>query len=170
MADRFGARPVVIAGLIVLGSGTFLMTALALDTSLVMIVGILILLGSAGALLQQVPVSAMSNIGKDERQAIANGSTLLTVLHATAAPMGVALLSSIVQIRSQQYRLALAGSELAPALVEPQSTLLAMHESFFLAGCLVVVALIAMLLVPKRQLNLRTPPQENEVVIENALI
>ncbi len=170
LADRFGARPVVITGLMVLVSGTFLMTTLGLDTSMVMIVGILILLGSAAALLQQIPVSAMSRIGKDERQAVANGSTLLTVLHATAAPMGVATLSSIVQIRGQQYLATLATSDVPAAFSESQSTLLAMHESFFLAAVLVIVALVAMIFVPKRQPHTLTPTQEAEVIVESSLV
>jgi hypothetical protein len=111
----------------------------------------LILLGCSFGFAQQIPVSAMSRIEKDEHKEVANGSTLVTVLHATAAPLGVVLLSSLAQARSQYHALNLAGQEFSSELLNRQSTLLGMHESFLLAACLALVALVAMGFVPRRE-------------------
>src|SRR5690606_34352059 len=86
LADKFRPQPVVMAGLILFAGGAGLMAFLTLETPIWMIVGILSLLGASFGLAQQIPVSAMSRIEKDEQQEVANGSTLITVLHATAAP------------------------------------------------------------------------------------
>jgi len=110
----------------------------------------LILLGCAFGLTQQIPVAAMSQILKDELKEVANGSTLVSVLQATAVPMGVAMLSSIVQAQSQQYMQSLAVQGITGALLRQQSSLLAMHESFLIASFLALVALVAMCFVPKR--------------------
>ena len=76
------------------------------------------------------------------------------VLHATAAPLGVALFSSLTQARSQYYALSLAGQELSSELLNRQSILLGMRESFLLAACLALVALVAMSFVPRREKRL----------------
>jgi len=150
LADRIGPRPIVIVGLIVLAGTAALMVTLALNTPVAMIVGMLILLGCAFGLTQQILDAAMSQIEKDELKEVANGSTLVSVLQATAAPMGVAMLSSIVQAQSQQYIRSLAIQGITGALLRQQSSLLAMHESFLIASFLALVALVAMCFVPKR--------------------
>lgn len=151
LADRIGPRPVVIVGLLVFATTAALLITLTLTTPIWKIVGMLLLLGCASGLLQQIPVAAMSRIQKEEHKEIANGSTLLIVLQATAAPLGVAVFSSIVQARSQQYTILLATQGIKGELVQLQSTLLAMHESFLLAVLLLLVALGMMCLVPPRR-------------------
>ena len=150
LADRIGPRPVALVGLTISASAAALMITLTLNTPMWMMVGILILVGAASALTRQISVSAMSQIDKDEHKEVANGSTILTVLHATAAPMGVALLSSMVQGQSQRYAQSLAAEGVTGDLLQQQSTLLAMHNSFLIASCLVLTATVAMGLVPKR--------------------
>jgi EmrB/QacA subfamily drug resistance transporter len=147
-ADRLGPRPVVITGLSVLTSATLLMVTLALNTPIWMIVGIMLLVGCAGALTQQLSVAAMSRVRHEEHTAVAHGASLMTVLHATAAPLGVALLSSIVQLRSPHYTVRLAAEGLSTSLLDQQSTLFAMRESFLVASCLMLAALVAMWFVP----------------------
>ena len=145
---RFGPRTVVLVGLGLLAGGTALLTTLSLTTPLAVIVLIFLVMGSAYAVTQQLPVTAMLNIDRHESFEIANGSTLISVLQATSAPLGVAVLSSLIQARTPHYALTLAayGGE---TLVR-QSTLAAMHESFALALGLTLVALIVMTFVPRR--------------------
>ena len=158
LADRIGPRPVSLVGLAILVSATGLMTTLAMNTPIWMIVGILALVGAASGLVNQIQVAAMSQIEKDEHKEIANASTILTMLHATAAPMGVALLSSLVQGRSQQYAQSLAAEGITGELLQQQSTLLAMQNSFFVATYLILIAFIAMSLVPTRSKRLVEQP------------
>ena len=140
-----------MVGLLVFATAAALLMTLTLTTPIWKIVGILLLLGCASGLVQQIPVAAMSHIKKEERKEIANGSTLLIVLQATAAPLGVAVFSSIVQGRSQQYITRLSTQGITGELVQLQSTLLAIHESFLLAVLLILVAFGMMCLVPSRR-------------------
>jgi len=131
-----------------------LLLTITLTTPLALIVGILILLGIASGLNSQIQVAAMAQIEQDQHAAIANGSTIITVLRATAAPMSIALLTGIVQSQSQQSRLHLAAQGISGELLNQQSSLLAMHGSFLVAACLALVALVAMCWVaPRRQLK-----------------
>lgn len=145
LADRQGPRPVVLVGVLAFVVA-LLLTTLALDTSYVRIVILLLLLGGAFAFLQQIQVGAMVNIRKDEHVAVANGTTLLTVLHATAAPLGVALLSTLTQLSAQQAG-ALAG----------------LRQSIFVAAGVAAIGLVAMVGVPARQPSRQ--PQEPPSVI-----
>jgi MFS family permease len=161
-ADRIGPRLMVIVGLIVLASTAALMVTLTLNTAIWMIVGVLVLLGCAYGLTQQMPVTAMSQIEKEEHKEIANGSTLLTVLQATAAPMGIAILSSFVSVRSQQYTLHLSMEGISGEVLHLQSSLLAMHEAFLVSSLLTIVALLAMCFVPRRRKSQIEQPKRGE--------
>jgi hypothetical protein len=57
-------------------------------------------------------------------------------------------LQEIHQARSQHYAFSLAGQEFSGEILNRQSALLGMHESFLLAACL---ALVAMGFVPRRE-------------------
>jgi DHA2 family multidrug resistance protein len=160
LADRFGPRPVVMVGLLVFASTAALLMTLTLATPIWKIVGILLLLGSASGLVQQIPVAAMSRIHKEEHKEVANGSTLLIVLQSTAAPLGVAVFSSLVQGHSQQYSILLATQGLTGELLRLQSTLLAMHDSFLLAALLIIVAFGMMCLVPSRRREMKKRPEK----------
>jgi EmrB/QacA subfamily drug resistance transporter len=159
LSDKIGARPLALSGLLVMIATTLLMTMLAMQTPIWMVVGILILLGWGNGLAQQIPVSAMSRIEKEEPQEVANGSTLITVLRNVAAPLGVALFSSVVQLQSQMYLKQQALQPLPSELLTQQSTLLAMHDSFLLAAGLAATALVAMYFVPRRRKNRAEPPE-----------
>src|SRR6266536_71076 len=159
LADRIGPRPVVIVGLLVFAGTTAFLMTLTLTTPIWKIVGMLLLLGCASGLIQQIPVAAMSRIKKDEHREVANGSTLIIVLQSTAAPLGVAVYSSIVQGRGQQYTIILAAQGITGELLHLQSTLLAMHESFLLAALVALVALGMMCLVPPRRKETKEQPE-----------
>jgi EmrB/QacA subfamily drug resistance transporter len=159
LSDTIGPRPVALLGLIVLAGAAAVMALVTLTTPIVLFVGILILLGCSGGLTGQITVAAMSQIAHEERQAVANASTLVSVLRATAAPLGVAMLSSLVEAQSQQYRISLAQQGIAGDLLTQQSVLLAMHTSFLVAALLALMALLAMCGVPKRRLRALQPPE-----------
>jgi EmrB/QacA subfamily drug resistance transporter len=159
LSDKIGPRPIALLGLIVLVAAAAIMATLTLTTPIWLFVGILILLGCSGGLTGQIQVAAMSQIANEEHQAIANASTLVSVLRATAAPLGVAMLSSLVQAQSQQYQVSLAQQGLTGELLAQQSAVLAMRASFLVAALLAAVALLAMYVVPKRRLLTTQPPE-----------
>ncbi|HEU5103513.1 MAG TPA: MFS transporter, partial [Roseiflexaceae bacterium] len=151
LSDKIGPRPIALAGLIVMTGAVALLTTLTLTTPIALFVGILFLLGCAGGLSGQITVAAMSQVRSEEQQAVAHSSTLMSVLRASAAPLGVAMLSSLMQAQSQQYRASLAAPGIGGELLTQQSALLAMHDSFLVALGFALVALIAMYCVPKRK-------------------
>ena len=150
LSDRIGPRLIAIVGLTILAGTTAFMVTLALNTAIWIIVGIMLLLGCSSGLTQQIPVSAMSHIKKEDAKAVAYGSTLVTVLRALAAPLGVATISSFVQVQSQQHTSSLAAQGFTGKLLQQQSTLLAMHQSFLVVALLALAAVAAMCFVPKR--------------------
>ena len=161
LSDRFGPRPVALAGLLVLAIATGLLVNVAAQTAFALVIAVLALLGCAGALAGQIQVAAMSQIAKEAHHDVAHSSTLISVLRATAAPLGVALLSSIVQAQSQRYARSLAGQGLSDVLIQQQSTVLAMRDSFLIATGLAVLALLAMSFVPRQALRLSIRAQAN---------
>ncbi|GHO96618.1 hypothetical protein KSF_066660 [Reticulibacter mediterranei] len=86
VADRLGPRTAVIPGLLLLACALAALMMLALDTPIWMLVCLFLFLGAANAMTNQVGVSALSQMKREEEQAIANASTLLSVLRAAAAP------------------------------------------------------------------------------------
>jgi DHA2 family multidrug resistance protein len=158
-ADRIGPRPVVMVGLLTFACTAALLMTLTLTTPIWKIVGMLLLLGCASGLIQQIPVAAMLNVNKEKHKEVANGSTIITVLQSTAAPLGVAVFSNFVQGRSQQYTIQLATHRITGELLQLQSTLLAMHEAFLLALLLLLVALGVMWLVPPRKKVTKKDPE-----------
>jgi DHA2 family multidrug resistance protein len=168
LSDKIGPRPISLLGLIVLVGAAAAMALVTLTTPIALFVGILILLGCSGGLTGQITVAAMSQIAHEEHQAVANASTLVSVLRATAAPLGVAMLSSLVQAQSQRYRISLAGQGLTGDLLTQQSVLLAMHTSFVVAALLALLALLAMGMVPKRSRS--AIPQPERPPVEEASI
>ena len=153
LSDKIGPRLIAVLGLIVLAGTTALMLMLALTTAIWIIVGIMLLLGCASALTQQIPVAAMSHIEKEDSKAVVHGSTLVTVLRALAAPLGVATISGIVQVQSEQNARSLAAQGITGKLLQQQGILLAMHQGFLVISLLALVALMVMCFVPKRRKN-----------------
>ncbi len=150
-SDKLGPQPIALTGLIILTGAISLMLLLTLNTPLWLIIGILFLLGCSTGLTGQIPVSAMSRIEKDAAKEVAHGSTLVTVLRAVAAPLGVAVLSSFVQGRSQYYVTKLTAQHLTGNTLLRQSTLQAMHDSFIVMITLAICALVIMYFVPRRR-------------------
>lgn len=149
LAGKVGSPPLVLTGLGLFIMAVALMVTLDLTTPVWLIAINLILSGAAFGLFSQIPVAAMSHIKKEAQQEVAHGATLVSVLHATAAPIGVALMSGLAQGRSQQHSLELAAQGLKGELLSRQSSLLAMHDSFMVAIGLLVVAVVIMAAVPR---------------------
>jgi hypothetical protein len=127
------------------------MTTLTADAPLGAVAAILALLGLGSACAGQMQVAAMSRISSEEHREVANGATLVSVLRATAAPLGVTLLSVIVQARSPGHVASLAARGVPGALARREGTLLAMHDGFGVAAALTSVAIALVVCVPARR-------------------
>lgn len=156
LSDRIGPRPVALAGLVFATTAAILMMTLALNTPIWQVVGILAVLGLGAGLAGQIQVAAMSRIQREEHQEVANGTTLISVMRATAAPLGVTTLSVIVQARSEQHT-----GRFADAVARQQGTLLAMHDGFLVASILVALAFIGMWFAPARRKQIDNALRKN---------
>ncbi|MBN1412119.1 MAG: DHA2 family efflux MFS transporter permease subunit [Spirochaetales bacterium] len=148
LVDHKGPKPVVITGAIVLACAAAVMTILSLDTAIGVIIAILGVLGFALAFVQQLGVAALLKIDQSEKREIANATTLFIVLQAVAAPMGIALVSSLVQLRGQVHAAELAVKGIAGELLQRQSSLLAMREAFLIAIGMALLAMAVMWGIP----------------------
>ena len=151
LSKRIGPQPIVLMGIVLFAGATALMATLTLDAPLWFIFIIMILVGAAFGFFPQIPVSAMSRVEKEAEQDVAHGSTLISVLQATAAPLGVAVQSSLVNLRTQSHTADLTLQGLKGDLLQRQSSLLAFHDTFQMACLLVLLSLGVMLWVPRRQ-------------------
>lgn len=168
LVQRVGPRVVSIIGLTVFAGGTALLGMLGLNTPILLVIVIMVVFGGAVGLTPQVPVTAMSRIEMDQAQEIANGSTLLTVLQATAAPLGVAALSTIVQVRDQHFSQVLAaqGMKAEAELSRHQGSLLAMHDGFLVALFVVLLGLAAMCAVPRQVRSVRAQREQTANLLQ----
>jgi MFS family permease len=151
LSDRSGPKSISLAGVGAATVAVTLMTTLTADAPLFAVAAILALLGLGSACTGQMQVAAMSRIASEEHQEVANGATLVSVLRATAAPLGVTLLSVIVQARSPGHVASLAARGLPGALTRREGTLLAMHDGFGVAAALTSVAIVLVVCVPARR-------------------
>jgi EmrB/QacA subfamily drug resistance transporter len=148
-STRFGPRRIAMVGFIILVVTDLILTTLGLNSAVIAIVACMVLLGCAGGMSGQVSVLAMSNIERQEIGAVTNASTLLVVLRATGAPLGIALLTSVVQRIGQPNSAKFAHIPFANSIAVRLATLQGMHFSFATAATLGVIALLLLSNIPK---------------------
>ena len=99
VVDRFGARVVIIPGLVLLAFATWQLTSLTLSTPYGWLQILFVIRGLAlGLLIQPLSVSALSDL--HPRQ-FAQASTLYTVLRFVSTSLGIAVLATLVQTQAK---------------------------------------------------------------------
>jgi len=129
LLDRIGVRAVVIPGLILLGIASWQLTQMTLYSPFWWVQMVLVLLGFAVGLVgQPLFVAAMVEIREGEQ--INNASTVMTVVRAVAASLGVSVLATLVQTQTKIHYAHLAEQVTAAS---PLGQFLSHLQGFFMS-------------------------------------
>ncbi len=97
IADRFGAKPVVVAGIFLLGMGTMPLMYIDMDTSYEYIMLIMAIRGlGLGLFMMSVTVMGMADIPLSK---VGQASSINNALRQVSGSMGIAILTTVLQNR-----------------------------------------------------------------------
>lgn len=97
LADRFGAKPVVVVGIFLLGLGSMPLMYINMDTSYEYVMGIMVLRGlGLGLFMMPVTVMSMANIPLSK---VSRASAINNALRQISGSMGIAILTTVLQNR-----------------------------------------------------------------------
>jgi EmrB/QacA subfamily drug resistance transporter len=97
LADRFGAKPIVVAGIFILGMGSMPLMYIDMDTSYEYVMGIMALRGlGLGLFMMPVTVLGMANI---PLATVSRASSINNAMRQISGSMGIAILTTVLQNR-----------------------------------------------------------------------
>ena len=97
LADRFGAKPVVVLGIFLLGLGSMPLMYINMDTSYEYVMGIMVLRGMGlGLFMMPATVMSMANIPLSK---VSRASAINNALRQISGSMGIAILTTMLQNR-----------------------------------------------------------------------
>ena len=97
LSDRFGAKPVVIAGMFILGLGTWPLMYMDMNTSYEHVMAIMFLRGiGLGLFMMPVTVLGMVNVPFNK---VSRASSMNNAMRQVSGSMGIALLTTVIQHR-----------------------------------------------------------------------
>ncbi|MEX1020988.1 MAG: MFS transporter [Litorilinea sp.] len=137
LSDRFGTRPISVAGLVVLVAGYFWIATLDTDTSTLGFIARALPLGVGMGLFQSPNNSAIMGSVPRERLGVASG--LLSITRTMGQVTGISIMGAIWAGRIVVY----GGQELAGAATDapPNLQMVAMQDTFLVSAFLVALGL-----------------------------
>lgn len=166
LADRFGARPVVLSGLVLLAIVTWLFTSLQFDTPFWWLAVMLSLRGVALGLTSQPLVAASMADVRGIRET-ADSSTMTAAIRNVIGSVAVAVLATIVQSNAASHLAQLTtgpGGATGSQALAQQANLLAMQDAFGISIFLVGAGIIAALFLkggrPAKKAGSNAPVQQ----------
>ncbi|MBN9386849.1 MAG: multidrug efflux MFS transporter [Chloroflexi bacterium] len=143
LADRIGARPVVLTGLTILAVITWFFTSLQLDTPFWML-DIFLAVRGVGLGLTSQPLVAASLADVRGAGETASASTVTTVIRNVVGSVAVAILATIVQSNTATHLQTLSaqpGQANGSKLLGQQAALLGMQDAFTISIFLVLAGI-----------------------------
>jgi EmrB/QacA subfamily drug resistance transporter len=146
IVDRFGARVVLLPGLVLMGLSTWQLAQVQLSTPYTWFLLVFALRGlGLGCLLQPLTVSALSTVPKRQ---YTQASSLTTVIRFTFTSLGIAVLATLTQNRASTHISTLVHqfrpvSHAALALIGKLGLDLAVQDAFWLSLAAFILAFIA---------------------------
>jgi EmrB/QacA subfamily drug resistance transporter len=163
LADKTGARKIVMVGIVLITLGMVTFTQVGPDTSYALLLGSLFVMGlGMGATMMPIMTAALQTLTDHN---LARGSTLMNIVQQVAGSVGTALMSVVLtnayQSRDAANTLVQASQD--PKLMgslSPQAIARGLSQMADSFGVTFVVAtvLIALCLVPAAMLSNRKPP------------
>jgi DHA2 family multidrug resistance protein len=137
IADKIGAKPVVLAGLTLLGLGNYGLRYMDLDTSYHYILWFLIIRGiGLGLFMMPVTVAAMNTVPFNK---IARASAMNNAVRQVSGSFGIALLTTLLQKR-QIFHLNHMAEYINTSSLSAQQAIGSLQKMFILHGSVVTTA------------------------------
>jgi EmrB/QacA subfamily drug resistance transporter len=131
LADRFGAKPIVVAGIFLLGIGSMPLMYMDMDTSYEYVMGVMVLRGlGLGLFMMPVTVMGMANIPLAN---VSRASSINNALRQVSGSMGIAILTTVVQNR-QIFHLSHIAENVTVNSLTVQSMLVSEQKMFMHLG------------------------------------
>lgn len=142
-ADRYGARPISLIGLILLTSSMFLFSTMDFTTGLYSILGFMSLRGLAlGLLVTPITVATMNAVSSDQ---FASASSLNSIMQQLGGAVGVSLLAFIQHAEKNQ--------QIINGLSELQAEQKGISYAFSVAFVIVLISLIPCLNIREKRVS-----------------
>ncbi|WP_422773283.1 DHA2 family efflux MFS transporter permease subunit [Plantactinospora sp. WMMC1484] len=176
LTDRTGPGRMVLAGIVVLALGLSTFTQITADTSYLLLLGGLFVMGlGMGMTMMPIMSAAMASL---THQQVARGSTTMNIVQQTAGSIGTAVMSVVLTNQvlanpaATAYTAVTQGqvpAEQVPpeVLAQGQSSLAdAFGQTYVIALVLIVLCVIPALLLPRRRIEPATPePGETPIPV-----
>ncbi len=143
LSDRIGSRLPATVGLGVIGVGMFSLTQIHAGTGYWDLILRLMIVGLGQGLFSSPNSSAILGSVPRSRLGIASGT--LGLMRADGQMLGIAVAGAIVANRTAMYVEELSG-RLAPAMVQREALILAIHDAFYVAAAFCVAGVLISLL------------------------
>ncbi|MFY1687800.1 DHA2 family efflux MFS transporter permease subunit [Plantactinospora sp. WMMB782] len=169
LTDRTGPGRLVLTGIVVIALGLGVFTQITADTSYLVLLGALFVMGlGMGMTMMPIMSAAMASL---THQQVARGSTTMNIVQQTAGSIGTAVMSVVLTNRvldspaAAGYTAVTQGQvpadQVPPeVLAQGQASLAdAFGQTYVVALVLVVLCVIPALLLPRRRIAPATPEQ-----------
>jgi EmrB/QacA subfamily drug resistance transporter len=177
LTDRIGPGKLVLTGIVVIALGLSAYTQITADSSYVLLLGALFVMGlGMGMTMMPIMSAALASL---THQQVARGSTLMNIIQQTAGSIGTAVMSVILTNHvlgnpaASAYSAVTQGrvpaSQVAPdVLAQGRSSLADAFAGTYLVGLiLVVLCIVPALFLPRKKVD-QTPEQQPDVAVPAA--
>lgn len=173
LLDRFGARPLVIPGLIILTFSLWQCANLQLSTSFWWLIVLYFLRGVAlGLIIQPLNASALQDM---RPQQLAQASSLYTVIRFVSTSLGVAILATLIQSQTKMHIGELARQALrnhrdvgVTPLMANQAMMQALQDAFWISVVVALLAVVAGAFIRSHRVLDRS--QEEAIALRAAMV
>lgn len=141
--DRYGARVLAVAGLVIAGTTTFLFSRLTLETGRIWLMAVHAL-RMAGFSMVMMPVST-NGLNELPPALYPHGTAMNNTLNQVSGAIGTAVLTSVMAIRQANYARELAqdaAAGLGGEDIALRAMLAGINETFFISGLLLAAGLV----------------------------
>jgi EmrB/QacA subfamily drug resistance transporter len=178
LTDRIGPGKLVLGGIVLIAAGMGVFTQVTADSSYVLLLGSLFVLGM-GMGMTMMPIMSAALASLTDHQ-IARGSTMMNIIQQTAGSIGTAVMSVILTNQVQgspaasKYSSVMQGTTPAnqvPAgvLAQGRSSLAhAFGHTYVVAVVLIVLCVVPALFLPRRKID-KAEPQREDVAVPVAV-
>ncbi|GLV55387.1 MFS transporter [Dictyobacter sp. S3.2.2.5] len=169
--DRFGARTVVIPGLVIMVFTLWQCAYLQLSTPLWWLIVIYLLRGVAlGLIIQPLNASALQDM---RSQQFAQASSLYNVIRFVSTSLGVAILATLLQSQTKVYvgefiKQAPGSHSGVTHLIESQAMMQALQDTFWLSVVVAVAGVLAGAFIRSRRILDRS--EEEAIELRSAMV